>query len=111
MRPKKIRWVKCEPGEHCFRPFCKPPDKMKGVFLTLDEFEAVRLADLEGMRQVDAAKRLKISRPTFSRIVASARQKIGDALVNIKAIKIEGGYCKVIKKRRQYGKRKTGKSN
>lgn len=99
MRPKKIRWIKCEPGERCFRPLCKPLNKTKGVFLALDEFEAIRLADLEGMRQIDAAKRMKISRPTFSRIVASARQKIGDALVNIKTIKIEGGCCKVLKKR------------
>ena len=63
--------------------------------LTLDEFEAVRLADLEGLKQVDAAKKLKISRPTFSRIVSSARNKIADGLVNIKAIRIEGGCCQV----------------
>jgi len=70
------------------------------VYLTLDEFEAVRLADLDGLKQFDAAKRLKISRPTFSRIVSSARNKIADGLVNIKAIMIEGGCCKIIKKRR-----------
>ncbi|MFH1854521.1 MAG: DUF134 domain-containing protein [Candidatus Omnitrophota bacterium] len=98
MRPKKTRWIKCVPGERCFRPLCKPLNKIEGVSLTLDEFEAIRLADLEGLRQVDAAKGMKISRPTFSRIVASARQKIGDALVNIKAIKIEGGCCKVLKR-------------
>ena len=73
---------------------------MKSICLTLDEFEAVRLADLEGLKQVDAAKRLKISRPTFSRIVASARNKIADGLVNIKAIRIEGGCCKIVKKGR-----------
>ena len=95
MRPKKIRWVKCEPGEKCFRPQCKPLSRLEGVFLTLDEFEAVRLADLEGLKQEKAAGRMKISRPTFSRIISSARKKIGDALVNIKAIKIEGGYCKI----------------
>ena len=72
--------------------------KLKGVYLTLDEFEAVRLADLDGLKQSDAAKRLKISRPTFSRIVASARNKIADGLVNIKAIRIEGGCCKVIRR-------------
>ena len=99
MRPKKTRWIKCLPGERCFKPMCKPLDKVKGVFLTLDEFEAVRLADLDGLKQVDAAKRLKISRPTFSRIVASARNKIADGLVNIKAIRIEGGCCKVIRRK------------
>lgn len=100
MRPKKTRWVKCVPGERCFKPICKPLSKLKCVCLTLDEFEALRLADLEEMKQVDAAKRLKISRPTFSRIVASARNKIADGLVNIRAIRIEGGCCKIMKKGR-----------
>jgi predicted DNA-binding protein (UPF0251 family) len=66
------------------------------VYLTVDEFEAIRLADLEGLRQVDAAKRMKISRPTFSRIISSAHEKIADGLVNIKAIRIKGGCCKII---------------
>ena len=100
MRPKKTRWIRCLPGERCFKPICKPLSKLKDVCLTLDEFEALRLADLEGLKQVDAARRLKISRPTFSRIVSSARNKVADGLVNIKAIRIEGGCCKVIKKRR-----------
>lgn len=82
----------------CFKPICKPLKKLKSAYLTLDEFEALRLADLEGLKQVDAAKRLKISRPTFSRIVASAHMKIADGLVNIKAIRIEGGCCKIIKR-------------
>ena len=95
MRPKKIRWVKCDPGERCFRPLCKPLNKLEGVYLTLDEFEAVRLACLEELKHVDAAKLMKISRPTFSRILTSAHRKIADGLVNIKAIRIEGGCCKV----------------
>jgi uncharacterized protein len=70
-------------------------DKLEGVYLSLDEFEAVRLACLEGMKQVDAAKLMKISRPTFSRILTSAQRKIADGLVNIKAIRIEGGCCRV----------------
>ncbi|MFC1624356.1 DUF134 domain-containing protein [Candidatus Omnitrophota bacterium] len=95
MRPKKTRWVKCEPGERCFRPQCKPSNKLDGICMTLDEFEAIRLADYEGLKQEEAAKRLKISRPTFSRIITSAHNKISDALVSIKAIKIEGGCCKI----------------
>jgi uncharacterized protein len=98
MRPKKTRWVRCLPGEICFKPACKSLSKLEGVCLTLDEFEAVRLADLEGLKQVEAAKRLKISRPTFSRIISSARHKIADGLVNIKAVRIEGGCCKIIKR-------------
>ena len=95
MRPKKTRWVKCAPGERCFKPLCKPLSRLKVVSLTIDEFEAVRLASLEGLKQVDAAKKMKISRPTFSRIVKKAHMKIADALVNIKAIRIEGGCCKI----------------
>ncbi|MCX5667304.1 MAG: DUF134 domain-containing protein [Candidatus Omnitrophica bacterium] len=98
MRPKKTRWVKCAPGERCFKPLCKPLSRLKVVSLTIDEFEAVRLASLEGLKQVDAAKKMKISRPTFSRIVKNAHMKIADALVNIKAIRIEGGCCKITKK-------------
>jgi len=96
MRPKKTRWVKCEPGERCFRPRCKPLNKMDGVYLSLDEFEAVRLACHEGLLQEEAAREMKISRPTFSRMLTSAEKKIADALVNIKAIRIEGGCCKII---------------
>jgi uncharacterized protein len=95
MRPQKTRWIKCLPGERCFRPQCKPHDSLEGVRLSLDEFEAVRLSALEGLKQEDAARLMKISRPTFSRIVASANAKIADALVNIKAIRIEGGCCKI----------------
>jgi len=95
MRPKKTRWIKSVPGERCFKPLCKPLSKLEDVYLTLDEFEAVRLACLEGLKQVDAAKKLKISRPTFSRILTSAQNKIADGLVNIKAIRIEGGCCKI----------------
>lgn len=98
MRPKKIRTVKCAPGERCFKPMCKAISKVKCVVLSLDEFEAVRLADLEGLEHSAAAVKLGISRPTFSRIVSSARGKIADGLVNIKAIRIEGGCCKVQRK-------------
>jgi uncharacterized protein len=100
MRPKKIRWVKCEPGERCFRPLCKPLSQLDGVYMTIDEFEAIRLADFEKLEQVVAAKRMRISRPTFSRILSSARSKVADGLVNIKGIKIEGGCCEIIKKRK-----------
>ncbi|MCM8791674.1 MAG: DUF134 domain-containing protein [Candidatus Omnitrophica bacterium] len=98
MRPKKIRWIKCKPLERCFSPLCRPLSKLESVYLTFDEFEAIRLACLEGLKQVDAAKRMKISRPTFSRIETSAHKKIADALVNVKAIRIEGGCCKIIRR-------------
>lgn len=98
MRPKKTRWVKCVPGERCFKPLCRPLNKVKSVYLSLDEFEAIRLSCLEGLKQEKAGKLMNISRPTFSRIETSAHRKIADALVNIKAIRIEGGCCKIIRK-------------
>jgi len=101
VRPKKTRWVKCLPGERCFRPKCKPLNKLEGVVLSVDEFEAMRLACLEGKKQRDAARLMKISRSTFSRIVASACKKVTDALVNVKAIRIEGGCCAIAGKVRK----------
>ena len=97
MRPKKTRWIRCLPGERCFKPICKPLSKLERVYLTIDEFEAVRLACFMGLKQIDASKKMKISRPTFSRILTSANKKIADGLVNIKAICIEGGCCKILK--------------
>jgi hypothetical protein len=90
------------PNERCFKPLCKPLNKLEGVYLTLDEFEALRLADLEDLKQINAARRMRVSRSTFSRIVASARKKVADGLVNIKVIRIEGGCCKIRKGRRSY---------
>ncbi|MDD5282139.1 MAG: DUF134 domain-containing protein [Candidatus Omnitrophica bacterium] len=95
MRPKKTRWIKCAPDERCFKPRCKPLSKLQGVYLSLDEFEAIRLADLVGLKQIDASRLMHISRPTFSRIVALARKKVADGLVNIKVIRIEGGCCRI----------------
>ncbi len=83
------------PGERCFRPKCRPSGELEGVVLSVDEFEAMRLSCLEGLKQEEAAELMRISRPTFSRIVGSACRKVTDALVNIKAIRIEGGCCSV----------------
>jgi predicted DNA-binding protein (UPF0251 family) len=64
---------------------------LEEVNLTLDELEAVRLADLEGLYQEDAARKMDISRQTFGNIINSAHKKIADVLLNAKALKIEGG--------------------
>jgi uncharacterized protein len=96
MRPKKTRWIKCDPGERCFQPRCRPKGKLRGVILSLDEFEALRLYDLLKLDQQAIALRMKVHRSTISRILASARAKVSDALVNLKAIKVEGGCCKTL---------------
>jgi predicted DNA-binding protein (UPF0251 family) len=59
------------------------------VTIDLDEFEAIRLADFEGLYHEDAAGKMKISRPTFGRILSAARRKIAEGLIQGKALKIE----------------------
>lgn len=59
------------------------------VFLTMEEMEAVRLKDFEGLEQIQAAEKMKTSQSTFQRILVSARRKIAVALVEGKALKIE----------------------
>jgi len=64
---------------------------LEEVCLSVEEVEAIRLKDIERMEQEQCAERMNISRPTFQRVLASARQKIADALLNGKAILIQGG--------------------
>ena len=64
---------------------------LQHINLTFDELEAIRLADFEGLYQEQAAKKMNVSRQTFGRILESAHKKIADALVNGKALSIEGG--------------------
>lgn len=61
------------------------------VELSVDEFEAIRLKDLQGLEQTAAADSMHVSQPTFHRIIEAARKKVADALVNGKAMRIEGG--------------------
>jgi uncharacterized protein len=68
--------------------------ELKEVILTLEEHEVVRLIDLENIEQSKAGEMMKISQPTLSRILKSARKKIADAIISGKAIKIEGGNYK-----------------
>ena len=70
--------------------------ELEESIVTFDEFEAVRLKDLEEMEETEAAKKMNISQPTFNRLVRLARKKIADAIVNGKAIRIEGGNFKRI---------------
>jgi uncharacterized protein len=65
--------------------------ELEVVVMTLDEFEALRQADLVGLYQEQAAEQMGVSRPTFSRIVESAHRKVADALVHGKALRMEGG--------------------
>ncbi len=74
-----------------FKPAGVPLRELVEVGLTVDEFEALRLADLEGLYQADGAGKMGISRATFARILEAARRKVAEALVRGRALRIEGG--------------------
>jgi len=74
-----------------FKPAGVPLALLKEVRLSVEEAEAIRLKDLEGLEQEECAQRMHISRPTFHRVLESARKKVAESLINGKAIRIEGG--------------------
>jgi uncharacterized protein len=90
-RPCKYRRVASMPGVTYFKPAGIPLRSLEEVQLSIEEAEALRLKDLEGLEQEEAAVKMAVSRPTFQRILASARRKVADALLNGKAVRIEGG--------------------
>ena len=91
MKTRKKRDVLYPPGAVYFKPQGIPMPYLNIVNLTIDEYEAVRLGDLEKLKHLAAAEKMNISRPTFTRLLRSAHSKISDAIVNGKAIRIEGG--------------------
>ena len=95
VRPRLFRRVGFEPGVTYFKPRGIGLRELEESILTVDEFEAVRLKDLQGMEQEESARKMAISQPTFHRLLLSARKKIADAIVNGKAIRIEGGQYKM----------------
>ena len=90
-RPSKCRRVEFLPDVIYFKPAGIPLRTLEEVQLSVEEAEAIRLKDLEGLEQEQGAERMNISRPTFQRVLTLARQKMADALLNGKAIRIEGG--------------------
>jgi len=89
-RPKKYRIVHEDPKITQFSPRGRPgrPDE---VNLTMDEYEAIRLTDYMGFDQKEAAKSMRISQQTFSRVLNKARKNIANALIRGTSIKIQGG--------------------
>jgi predicted DNA-binding protein (UPF0251 family) len=85
------RRVAAPPRCLCFKPAGVPLSHLEEVALSIDELEALRLADLEGLYQDDAAARMEVSRPTFARIVGASRRKVAEALVHGRALRIGGG--------------------
>lgn len=98
-RPLKWRRVDFIPSVTHFKPAGIPLSALEEVSLTMEEVEAIRLKDMEGLEQEECAQRMSISRPTFHRVLESARKKLADALLNGKAIRIEGGHFEMAMRR------------
>ena len=103
-RPFKRRFVDGEPGASAFKPAGVPGHVLATVELRFDELEALRLADLEGLYQEEAAKQMGISRATFGRVLDGAHRKVADALLNGKMLIFKGGNVAVLQGQyRRYG--------
>lgn len=90
-RPKKPRTISHKPSITYFKPRAVALSKLKEITLYFEELEAVKLSDLIGLNQEAAALKMKVSRPTFQRVLSQARFKVAKALSEGKAIKIKGG--------------------
>lgn len=93
-RPKKVRLVQGEPKIAQFSPRGRPgrPDEVE---LTIDQYEAIRLADFRGMKHIQASKYMGISRQTFGRILKEAHKKLSEGLVIGKIIRFQGGNVQI----------------
>jgi predicted DNA-binding protein (UPF0251 family) len=88
-RPRLCRKIKFNPDITYFKPQGVPLRTLEVVSLSLEEMEALRLKNIEGLEQTQAAEKMNTSQSTFQRILSSAHQKIADALINGKAISIK----------------------
>lgn len=89
-RPRMQRIINNASESRCYKPCCCPEKENEGISLKPDEIELIRLIDLEGLEQEEAAEKLGVSRKTAWRDLHEARRKIADALVNGKGIEMTG---------------------
>ncbi len=90
-RPMKWRKVCCLPEQNRFGPLDLPADENNYVVMTVDEYEAIRLIDLEGFTQEECSIQMNVARSTVQGIYIEARKKLAEALVNARVLLIEGG--------------------
>jgi uncharacterized protein len=89
-RPRQRRIINAVSESRCYKPCCFTEEEGEGVSLQPEEIELIRLIDLEGLEQEEAAEKLGVSRKTVWRDLHGARRKIADALVNGKGIQMTG---------------------
>jgi predicted DNA-binding protein (UPF0251 family) len=90
-RRKRHRLVTKEPPVSVYKPAGIPVRELEEILISIDEYEALRLADFEGLSQRDASTAMHISQPTFNRVLSSARHKVASGLVQGFVLRIEGG--------------------
>ncbi len=90
-RPKLPRCMRFKPNAYYFKPRGIPLRDLEEVVLLPDELEALKLHEVDGLEQIEAAKKMKISQPTFARLLGNAHKKTAEAIIKGKAIQIEGG--------------------
>lgn len=90
-RPRKRRKVCCLPETNRFGPLDRTSDFKNQVIMTVDEYESIRLIDLEGFTQEECSKQMNVARTTVQGIYIEARKKLAESLVNGKVLLIEGG--------------------
>lgn len=96
-RPTKDRIIEKLPEIRFFKPAGVPGHQLEIVEMTMEEVEALRLKDVESLTQAEAAEVMNVSRPTFQRVLTSARKKAAEALTCGKAIKFEGGDYRLVR--------------
>ncbi len=94
-RPRNCRRVEGTPSVTYFKPRGVPLRELAETYLSVEGFEALRLADLEGLAMEAAAASMQVSRHTFGRILTEARRAVAEALVQGQALRIEGGHYRV----------------
>lgn len=90
-RPRKWRKVCCLPANDQFGPLNAAINQVHFVVMTVDEYETIRLIDLEGFTQEECADQMNIARTTVQGIYNDARKKLAESLVNGKGLRIKGG--------------------
>ena len=88
-RPKIPRCLRFNPDVYYFKPRGIPLKELEEVVLLPDELEALKLHEVDGLEQIEASQKMKISQPTFARLFGSAHKKVAQAIIEGKAIKIE----------------------
>ncbi|MDD2212211.1 MAG: DUF134 domain-containing protein [Peptococcia bacterium] len=91
--PRPIKWRKvcCLPERSKFGPLDAPANEQNHVNMTVDEYETIRLIDLEGFTQEECARQMNVARTTVQGIYIEARKKLAESLINGKVLLIKGG--------------------